>query len=50
MGHCAKVNLDCPGGVASGRGAGLLVWRVGFHHGKESLRAWCGVVNKGLRV
>jgi len=40
---------DCPGGVASGRGAGLLVWRVPFHHGEESFRGWFGVVNKALR-
>jgi len=38
-----------PGGVASGRGAGLLVWRAPVHHDAESFRTWFGVVNKGLR-
>ena len=34
------------GGVASGRGAGLLVWLVPFHHGEGSFRPWPIVVNR----
>ena len=48
VGELRQGKPDCPGGVASGRGTGLLGWVVPFHHGEESFRAWFGVVNRGL--
>ena len=48
LGDLRQGKPDSPGRVASGRGAGRLVWLVPFHRGEESFRAWFGVVNKGL--